>query len=521
MPINFSLVVKSDQNTVTNQFVVVSGTPGLVMRFNNNTPVNIPDADLRGTNSFIFVTNVPFAINKLTVSLYINHTFDGDLVLQLVSPDGVTNTLSSNNGFSGDNYGVFCAPEGQRTTFDDAAAIPINQGNPPFLGSYRPEQPLSVYIGKSGTNANGIWTLHVIDDALFDIGTINCWSLNITPTDCTDGGGECPGADMALGMVAQPEPALVGGNLTYTITVTNKGPSTAKNVVVSQALPGSAIFVSSSSSQGGCSFSGGVESCSLGDMPVFATATINVVVTPTATGVISSSASVTSNQPDFDTSNNSAIVVSHVSPPTADMVVGLAAAPNPVIRGASLTYTVSVTNHGPSTATGVTLTNLIPSSASIVSSTVSQGAIITSNNIILCLLGTMPSGGEATATITVTPTAEGPISAISTVVANQFDPILPNNSATNVTTVGPAADLGLALTDTPDPVVLRSNLTYVINVTNRGPSAASSVIVNCRFSISARSLRREVLKNSRHKIQRRRTRVRHYPKGIAGTTLGV
>src|SRR6266404_3226671 len=294
MPMNFFLVVKSDQNTVTNQFTIVSGTPGLVMRFNNNTPVNIPDADLRGTNSFIVVTNVLFAINKLTVSLYINHTFDGDLVLQLISPDGITNTLSSNNGCFGDNYGVFCAPEGQRTTFDDAAAIPINQGNPPFLGSYRPEQPLSVYIGKSGTNANGIWTLHVIDEALFDIGTINCWSLNITPTDCIDGGGECPGADMALGMVAQPEPALVGGNLTYTISVTNKGPSTAKSVSVSQALPGSVIFVSSSSSQGGCSFSGGVVSCSLGDMPVFATATINVVVTPTATGVISSSASVTS-----------------------------------------------------------------------------------------------------------------------------------------------------------------------------------------------------------------------------------
>src|SRR5262249_47928252 len=157
-----------------------------------------------------------------------------------------------------------------------------------------------------------------------------------------------------------------------TISVTNKGPSTAKNVSVSHALPPSAIYVTSSASQGSCSLSGGVVSCSLGDMPALSTATITVIVTPTATGTITSSASVASSQPDFDTSNTSATVIPHVSPPTADLVVGVASAPNPVVLGSTFNYTVSVTNKGPSTATGVTLTNVLPAAVGIISSSVSQ-----------------------------------------------------------------------------------------------------------------------------------------------------
>ena len=81
-----------------------------------------------------------------------------------------------------------------------------------------------------------------------------------------DGGGECPGADLALGMTAQPEPVVVGNYLTYTISVTNNGPGSPKNVNVSHLLPGGVIFVSATSSQGACSQAGGVVTCSLGQI---------------------------------------------------------------------------------------------------------------------------------------------------------------------------------------------------------------------------------------------------------------
>ena len=50
-------------------------------------------------------------------------------------------------------------------------------------------------------------------------------------------GSECPGADLALTMIGQPNPVILGQFLTYTITVTNNGPSTAKNVLMTHQLP--------------------------------------------------------------------------------------------------------------------------------------------------------------------------------------------------------------------------------------------------------------------------------------------
>src|SRR5206468_234151 len=125
-----------------------------------------------GTNSPILVSGITNAITKVTVGLYITHTFDSDLTLQLISPDNVTNNLSVQNGTSGQNYGIACAPDSQRTTFDDDATNSITTGAPPFLGAYKPQQPLSIFAGKSGTNVNGTWLLHVFDSFAFDVGTI-------------------------------------------------------------------------------------------------------------------------------------------------------------------------------------------------------------------------------------------------------------------------------------------------------------------------------------------------------------
>ena len=483
-PIDFTMVIKSDQVTTTTQFTLPTGVPVPPARFDNFTPAFIPDADPNGTNSLIVVSNVLSAVSKVTVALHINHTFDSDLLLQLISPDGVTNTLSAHHGSSGQNYGISCSPDSQRTTFDDAATVAISAGLPPFVGSFIPDQPLSIFAGKSGTNVNGTWTLHVTDNAAADVGTIICWSLFLTSAQCTDGGGECPGADLAIGMVAQPDPLIIGNFLTYTISVTNNGPSAAKHVTVAHLLPGGVGTPSTSSSQGSCSFAGGIVTGNLGTIPAKGRATMTVVVLPGSAGTLSSSATVTSDEFDFDTSNNSASVVTQVNPPTSDLALGLVAAPEPVVLGAALAYSVSVTNFGPSAASGILVTNVLPVSMAILSATVSQGSVTISSNVVVCNFGGLGSGGRATATINVTPTAEGSFVATSAVSANQFDPTPANNSASFTSSVGPAADLRLGLIDIPDPVVLGSNFVYIISVTNFGPSVASSVIVNQSLPVS-------------------------------------
>ncbi len=473
-PIVCTLVAKCDETISTNRFTISTGMPGVPLRFDNSIPAPIPD--LGETNSSVVVSNITSGLNKVTVALHITHTYDSDLLLQLISPDGTTNTLSANNGSYGNDYGNACSPDSQRTIFDDAATISITGGNAPFVGTFQPQTPLSVFVGKSGTHANGIWRLRAVDQGGADVGTIQCWSLFLTPSLCTDGGGECPGSDLALGMVSQPNPVVFGQNLTYIISVTNNGPSSAKNIVVAHQLPSSVVFVSATSSQGGCSQAGGLVTGSLGTLPVGGTATMFVVVIPTVQGTISSTASVTSNQTDPDPSNNTATVLTQVNPAAADLAVGLFAAPNPVALGATLTYTVLVANNGPSDASGVVVTNFLPANVAVISATVSQGSITTGG--ILWTIGSLLDGTSATATITAIAIAEGSLTTTSTVRGNQLDLVPTNNTATLTTIVGPSADLAISITAFPDPVVVLSNFTYVVVVTNMGPSAATGVSVN-------------------------------------------
>ena len=61
----------------------------------------------------------------------------------------------------------------------------------PFAGEFLPEQPLSMFGGKSGAAVNGVWKLRVADQAPQDTGTLQCWTLEVTPIGCFDGGGQC------------------------------------------------------------------------------------------------------------------------------------------------------------------------------------------------------------------------------------------------------------------------------------------------------------------------------------------
>jgi uncharacterized repeat protein (TIGR01451 family) len=471
-PIYCTLVLKSDQSTTTNTFVIPTGVPGVPVRFDNSTPFPIPD---RGeTNSPVLVTNVNAGIAGITVSLYISHNFDSDLLIQLISPAGITNTLSANNGGAGTGYGLGCV-DVLRTTFDDASTNPVTKGFAPFVGTYQPQSPLSIYNGLTGTNVNGIWRLRVVDQSGLDTGSIQCWSLAVTPALCIDGGGECPGADLAIGMAALPTPVVLGQYLTYTINVTNNGPSVAKNTLVTHQLPAGLVFVSAVSSQGACSQAAGLVTGNLGTLPVGGTAVMTVVAIPTVQGTITSSATVSSSQIDPDPSNNSVTLATQVNPATADLALSLVANPSPGVLGATLTYTITVTNRGPSDASGVIVSNLFPASVTVLSTSVSQGSISPSGTS--WVIGTLLNGGGATATVTVAPSVQGTLATTSTVTGNQIDLIPGNNTVTLLTPVGPSADLALGLSDFPNPQVVLSNVTYVLSVTNLGPSGATGVNV--------------------------------------------
>jgi subtilisin-like proprotein convertase family protein len=202
-----------------------------------DVPVSIPDNNAAGATSTINVTDNK-VVQKATVRVNITHTFDGDLTLHLVGPDGTDVVLSNRRGSSGDNF--------VDTVFDDDATTPIASGTAPFTGSFKPDTALSAFIGK---NALGAWKLKVVDSASVDTGSITGWELSLTyPAQSCGAAVEyqssqrndtCNGTGSGGGNgVIEP-----GETVTLPVTAHNNGtmPVSGVSAVLSTATPGVTI----------------------------------------------------------------------------------------------------------------------------------------------------------------------------------------------------------------------------------------------------------------------------------------
>ncbi|NBO90758.1 MAG: hypothetical protein EBV06_00330 [Planctomycetia bacterium] len=134
--------------------------------FTNSTRFAINDLS---TSSSSITIGQDISITDVNIRVNILHTYDSDLWIWVVGPDGTSRDLAIYRGGSGDNFST--------TTFDDQATTAISRGRAPFNGSYRPETLLSGFNGKS---AMGTWTLYVYDSQLMDVGTIVSWSVVVT-----------------------------------------------------------------------------------------------------------------------------------------------------------------------------------------------------------------------------------------------------------------------------------------------------------------------------------------------------
>lgn len=170
----------TDLGTATFTFQLGAlGAPQTAMYSSGPVTVPIPTTGTAGdmAEQVIAVSDTG-AVQDVNVRIRLNHTYDGDLTISLVAPDGSVVALSAARGGSGDNFGTGstdCA--GTSTVFDDAAATPIASGTAPFAGTFRPDGMLSAFSGKS---VNGNWRLRVSDGASNDSGFLYCWSLEIT-----------------------------------------------------------------------------------------------------------------------------------------------------------------------------------------------------------------------------------------------------------------------------------------------------------------------------------------------------
>ncbi len=285
-------------------------------------------------------------------------------------------------------------------------------------------------------------------------------------------------ADLAVTKSDSPDPVRAGEQVTYTLAVMNNGPAAEPAAVVTDTLPAGFTFVSAVPSQGSCSAAGGVVTCMLGSLATGGTATVTVVCgvpSGTPAGSYTNTAAVSGSESDPVPANDSASEDTTVVE-EADLAVVKTDSPDPVHAGEQLTWTVEVSNNGPSDATGVAVIDVLPAGVSFVSA---DPGCTESSGTVTCTAATLTDGDSVTfhIVVTVDPGATGTLGNTATVTADQTDPVPDNDSDSEDTTVTTLADLAVTKTG-PATVARGSDLDETIVVTNAGPSDAMNVVLS-------------------------------------------
>ncbi len=302
---------------------------------------------------------------------------------------------------------------------------------------------------------------------------------------------DCPPttADLSISVTGNPDPyVVVGSPLTYTITVTNAGPLMATNVVMKATLDPT-VVLNSGSLLPGCSVTGIQQvTCTLASLNFGTSTTFTITVTPQSIGTISTSATVTADQPDPTTPNTAGLTTT-VTPPPDLAISFLPSAPVNVAVDSNITYTITISND-PTPLVNPTVIDTIPTGLTYVSCTPS--CIQNSPNpgqVTFSGLGIMNGSTSKTVTLVLNvplnympsnPAPTGCAYPTTGCIQNQAS-VYPNDTQSpwdnTASVLTPVIDLQmLSVTNSPSSVAAGSNITYQITAKNIGPDAPNVTV---------------------------------------------
>jgi uncharacterized repeat protein (TIGR01451 family) len=298
--------------------------------------------------------------------------------------------------------------------------------------------PCTIATLASGANTTINVAATIIAPGAFDnSATATPAETDINTTNNTDnsgnGGTTGPGVDVSIVKTLLTAGSFtVGQTITYSLFMTNAGPSTATNIQVADAPSNMTIGAVS----GACA----ALPCTIGSLASGASATITISATINAAGVFDNVASAMPFETDLNPADNIDNAGNGGFAPepvlvTVDLDVTKTASSSMVFAGQVFDYTVTVTNLGPSTATVVTLTDPLPANFALQSATATMGTC-SGTTIVTCVIGTLFMGQTSTITLRGTATATGSLSNTATATALETETILANNSATSSPLMG-------------------------------------------------------------------------------------
>ena len=285
--------------------------------------------------------------------------------------------------------------------------------------------------------------------------------------------------------IDNPDPVPAGGNVTYTATVRNSALDDAANVVITVPVPTGSTFVSATAP---CAPSGGSVVCALGtvlgsDADVRA---IDFVFRATGPGPTSITATATLTGDNDTNSANNVQAQTTTVVEGGNLALAMTGAPDPVVGGSTLTYTLTASNAGPNASGNIVVTDNLPPAVTYASSGGTGWSCSAAGSTVTCshpgphavgapipaltISGIVTAaGGTVTNTATVAPAGSG----------GTADPDNSDNTASVSTSVLPGADVYIAqkTVTSVTPAIAGQPVTFQIQPRNGGPATAVSAVV--------------------------------------------
>jgi uncharacterized repeat protein (TIGR01451 family)/fimbrial isopeptide formation D2 family protein len=451
-------------NTASSQWTSLANNPGQI------TP-NSPNSVERTGNS-----NDPGQLNNYDAQGNANfHVNSADLM--------VVKTVSNVTPNVGDTitFTVTLTNNGP----DTATNVTINDLLPSGLTFVGANPSVGAY-----DNTSGVWTVGTILNQAIDTLQIMAMvvsqnaqtntatvghsdELDPNPNNNTGSASVTPQqADLAIVKTVSDMTPNVGDTVTFTVTLSNLGPDTATNVTVTDPLPAGLTLVQATPSQG--TYVAGTGVWTVGTVTTTTPLTLVIMATVVSPNAETNTATITHSD-QFDPNPNNNTNSATVTPQQADLAIVKTVSNMTPNVGDTITFTVTLSNLGPDTATNVTVADPLPAGLTLVQATPSQGTYVpgtgvwtvgtvtTTTPLTLVIMATVLSPSSQTNTATVTH-------------SDQFDPN-PNNNTSSVTLNTQQADLGVVKTVSNATPNVGDTITFTVTLSNAGPNTATNVTV--------------------------------------------